>query len=351
MRELGEIRGTTVTAHTLRNRHGVEVTILSYGAILARVVTPDSSGNRGDIVLGYDLDALDSWSQNPPYFGATVGRFANRIAGGTFQLDGETYQLAKNNDPAGIPSSLHGGIEGFDKKHYAVQPFTDGDHSGVKLKAISRDGEEGYPGGVVINIVYRLDDENQLTWTADATSDAPTMINLVNHTYWNLSGDLGSQITDHVAQIESPSYLPTNPGMIPTGEVLPVEYTPLDFTEPTEIGARIDAPFEPLELAKGYDHAYVLPSDYCCRHVAAVFHPGSGRSLEVSTNQPAVHFYTGNYLDDALPGKNGATYSPRCGFCLETENYPDAPNNPNAPSPVLRPGEFYHHETIYKFGW
>lgn len=348
---IGQIRGSDVTAYTLRNRHGVEATVFSYGAILAEIITPDSSGHRADVLLGFDRTAREAWEHNPAYFGGTIGRFANRIAHGHFQLDGKHYHLDQNNDPGGIRSALHGGIIGFDKKHFTAETATTDSSARLSLKMTSRAGEEGYPGTLNLTIVYELDDENQLTWQATATTDAPTVVNIVNHSYWNLSGQLDQSIEDHVAQIEAQSYLPTNAGLIPTGEIFPVEFTPLDFTEPQTIGDRIDAPFEPLELARGYDHAFLLNNAGQLRHCAAVFHPTTGRSLEVATNQPAVHFYTGNWVDDTHPGKNGATYSPRCGFCLETENYPDAPNNPNAPCPILRPGETYHHQTVYKFGW
>jgi aldose 1-epimerase len=336
--------GTEVEIFTLTNKNGLKARVTEYGAILVSMETPDKSGKSADITHGYDT--LDGWLTNTSYFGATVGRFGNRIANGKFTLDGKEYTLATNNDPGGIPCHLHGGIKGFDKVLWSGKPVGE---NGVEFTYVSKDGEEGYPGNLTIKITYSLNDDNELKWEAKATTDAPTVINLVHHSYWNLSGDPTTTINDHLLTLNAPSYLPTDAGLIPTGQIGPVADTPMDFTKPIPIGERLEADFEPLKFGGGYDHAWVLEKGEGLRLAAKLKDPKSGRVMEISTNQPAIQFYGGNFLDGTVTGKRGVKYAHRTALCLETEGFPDAPNKQNFPSSVLRPGETYHHVMIHKF--
>ena len=341
--------GREVKLWTLTNVAGMEAKVTEYGAILVSLKAPDRDGKLADITHGYD--SLEGWLTNSAYFGATVGRFGNRIANGKFTLDGKEYSLVTNNDPGGIPCSLHGGKEGFCKKLWKGEGFTGEAGSGVKLTYTSPDGEEGYPGELSVEVTYTLTEKNELVWEAKATTKAPTVLNIVHHTYWNLSGDPSTSINDHEMTLYADRYLATNAGMTPTGELAPVAGTPLDFLEPTVIGKRIDADHEAIKLAGGYDHAWVLngtPEGSLVR-AARVRDPKTGRTLTLTTNQPAVQFYGGNFLDGTTTGKAGVKYQHRTALCLETENYPDAPNNPKAPSPVLRPGETYYHKMVHTF--
>ena len=341
--------GREVKLWTLTNVAGMEAKVTEYGAILVSLKAPDRDGKFADITHGYD--SLEGWLTNSAYFGATVGRFGNRIANGKFTLDGKEYSLVTNNDPGGIPCSLHGGKEGFCKKLWKGEGFTGETGSGVKLTYTSPDGEEGYPGELSVEVTYTLTEKNELVWEAKATTKAPTVLNIVHHTYWNLSGDPSTSINDHEMTLYADRYLATNAGMTPTGELAPVAGTPLDFLEPTVIGKRIDADHEAIKLAGGYDHAWVLngtPEGSLVR-AARVRDPKTGRTLTLTTNQPAVQFYGGNFLDGTTTGKAGVKYQHRTALCLETENYPDAPNNPKAPSPVLRPGETYYHKMVHTF--
>jgi len=336
--------GREVKIFTLANRNGLEARVTEYGAILVSVKTPDKSGKSADITLGYDT--LDGWLTNTSYFGATVGRFGNRIKDGKFTLDGREYTLATNNDPGGIPCHLHGGVTGFDKVLWSGKPT---DENGVEFTYLSKDGEEGYPGNLSVKVTYSLTDADELIWEATATTDAPTIVNIVHHTYWNLSGDLSASINDHVLTLNAPSYLPTDAGLIPTGEIATVAGTPMDFTTPQPIGVRVDDDFEALKHGGGYDHAWVLEKGTGVRLAARVKDPKTGRVMEVLTDQSAVQFYGGNFLDGTATGKGGVNYAHRTGLCLETEGFPDSPNKPSFPSPVLRPGETYRHVMIHRF--
>ncbi len=336
--------GRGVKIFTLTNKNGLKARVTEYGALLVSVETPDRTGATADLTHGFDT--LEGWFDNGPYFGATVGRFGNRIANGKFSLDGKDYSLATNNDPGGIPCALHGGIKGFDKVLWTGRPTPD---NGVEFSYVSENGEEGFPGKLSVKVTYTLTDDNELKWQAEATTDAPTIVNMVHHTYWNLSGDPTTSINDHVLTLNARHFLPTNAGLIPTGEIAPVTGTPMDFTQPTVIGERVEADFEPLKFGGGYDHCWVLEKGEGVRLAARVKDPKSGRVMELFTDQPAVQFYGANFLDGSLTGKNGVAYTGRTAFCLETEGFPDAPNQPSFPSCVLRPGETYRHVMIHKF--
>lgn len=335
--------GSAVKQFILRNAHGLIARVTEMGACLVSLEVPDREGKQADITLGYQN--FEDWIQNPAYLGATVGRFGNRIKDGRFSLDKKTYQLATNNQPAGIPCHLHGGDKGFDKVHWH------GEISGssVVFRYRSPDGDEGYPGNLDVEIIYTLNDENELIWEARATTDAPTIVNLVQHTYWNLSGDPRSEILDHVLRLEADEFLPTDDGLIPTGEKTSVAETPMDFTVPKRIGDRIHADYRPLHQAGGYDHCWVLRDTGELRFAAEVYEPTSGRRMQVFTNQPAIQFYAGNFLDGSIVGKNSISYGHRSGFCLETENFPDAPNHSAFPNSILRPGDVYQHRMIHRF--
>ena len=339
--------GQRVSLYTLKNANGVEACVTDLGATLVSVRVPDREGVVADILHGFDT-AEEYFANRSTYFGATVGRFGNRIARGQFTLDGKTYQLATNNSPGGKPCHLHGGVEGFDKKLWSVLKSSP---SSITFGTVSPDGEEGYPGTATVEITYSLDDDNALAWEAKATADKPTVINIIHHPYWNLSGDATQPVTDHVLTLHSDRYLPTDAGLIPTGEFASVEGTPMDFREPFAVGARIEDKFSPLELAAGYDHGWILAEGDAdgMKAAARVEHPKSGRVMEISTDQPAIQFYAGNMLDGTARGKGGVAYHRRTALCLETEGFPDAPNHAHFPSTVLRPGETYRHRAVYRF--
>ena len=339
--------GREVNIFTLTNAKGMTARITEYGAILVGLEVPDSKGTKADVTLGYDT--LAGWLKGTSYFGATVGRFGNRIAHGKFTLDGKEYTLATNNSPGGIPCHLHGGIKGFDKVLWKGAPVRKAGARGVALTYTSKDGEEGYPGTLQVKITYWLTDANELVWEAEATTDQPTVINLAHHTYWNLSGDPTKPITDETLMLAADAYLPTDAGLIPTGVLAPVAGTPMDFRTPTTVGARINDAFEALKLGGGYDHCWVLRKGPGVRLAAVVKDPSSGRTMEVLTDQPGVQFYCGNFLNGSAAGKHGVKYQFRTGLCLETEGFPDAPNHPDFPSAVLRPGETYHHTMVCRF--
>jgi aldose 1-epimerase len=336
--------GREVNIYTLTNKNGLKARVMDYGAILVSMEVPDKAGKTADITHGYDT--LDGWLTNTSYFGSSVGRFGNRIKDGKFTLDGKTYTLATNNDPGGIPCHLHGGVKGFDKVLWSSRITSD---NGVEFTYLSKDGEEGYPGNLNVKVTYSLNDENELKWEASATTDAPTVLNLVHHSYWNLSGDPANTINDHELMLAAPNFLPTDIGLIPTGVLAPVAGTPMDFTKPRVIGERVDADTEALKFGGGYDHCWVLEKGTGVRLAARLKHPASGRVMEISTDQPAIQFYGGNFLDGTVAGKGGVKYAKRTALCLESEGFPNSPNEPSFPSPVLRPGQTYQHRMIHKF--
>lgn len=331
--------------YTLTNANGLEAKIASHGGIVMALKTPDRAGRLADIVLGFD--ALEPYFAGTPYFGAIIGRYGNRIANGRFTLDGVTYTLAQNNGT----NALHGGLKGFDKQEWQGEPFADETGSGLRLRYVSPDGEEGFPGTLSVEVVYRLGHDNALHIEYSAVTDKPTIVNLTNHSYFNLSGDRTRPVTDHVMRIDADRYTPVSDKLIPTGELREVDGTPFDFRTPRPIGARIDQADEQLGYGQGYDHNYVLNQSRPGEEIVAakVVEPNSGRTLTVRTTEPGMQFYTGNYLNGKPPGQ-GTTFDRRCGFCLETQHFPDSPNQPDFPSTVLRPGETYRTRTIYGFG-
>ncbi len=334
--------GATITLYTLTNAHGVEADIMNFGGIIVALRVPDRDGNLGDVALGFDT--FEPYADRNPFFGALVGRYGNRIANGQFELDGKTYKLAQNNGQ----NHLHGGPNGFHQKVWSAQPHDDAEPS-LELSLVSPDGEEGYPGNLSVTVVYTLTDQNELKIDYTATTDKATVLNLTNHSYFNLSGN--GDILGHEMQLFASRFIPINDNLIPTGEIRSVEGTPMDFRTPTPIGARIDDDTEQLRNGLGYDHCWVLDKQTgVLAQAAHVYDPASGRTLDVYTTQPGVQFYSGNMLDGSLTGKNGEVYARRTGFCLETQHFPDSPNQPQFPSTVLRPGETYKQMTIFQFG-
>jgi aldose 1-epimerase len=336
--------GEAVEVYTLANANGVTLRALTYGCIVTELQVPDKNGAFDDIVLGFET--LDDYLAGHPYFGAVVGRYCNRIAGGRFALDGAEYRLATNNGP----NHLHGGLRGFDKVIWQGEPFTDDQGVGVAFTYTSRDGEEGYPGTLAIRVTYKLTDANELICGYRATTDRATHVNLTQHSYFNLAGRGAGNILDHEMMINADRFIPVDSTLIPLGELRKVAGTPFDFRKPTAIGARIDQDEEQLKLANGYDHSFVLNrSDDSLVLAARVHEPASGRVMEVHTTEPGVQLYTGNFLDGSLTGKGGCVYSRRQGFCLETQHFPDSPNQPHFPSTVLRPDEEYTSQTMFRF--
>jgi len=345
VREFGKTaKGEPVQLYTLRNSKGLEASITNYGAILVSLRVPDRNGNVADVVLGFD--SLHGYLSEHPYFGAVIGRYGNRIAGGRFVLDGLEYNLARNNGE----NHLHGGIRGFDKAVWRPKELQAGGDSCLEFTYLSEDGEEGYPGNLTATVRYTLTEDNELRLDYYATSDKATVINLTNHSYFNLAGAGNGDILAHRISINADSFTPVDRGLIPTGELRPVAGTPFDFRQPHAIGERIDGKDQQLVYGKGYDHNFVLNGPAgSLRPAARVIEPGSGRVVEVPTTEPGVQFYTGNFLDGTIRGKGGAAYGHRYGFCLETQHFPDSPNQPQFPSVVLRPGAKYQSTTVYKF--
>jgi aldose 1-epimerase len=336
--------GEAVDLFTLSNAQGLEARIISYGGIVISLRVPDRDGRLDDIALGYN--DLAGYLKSTPYFGAIIGRYGNRIAKGRFILDGKTYQLATNN----APNHLHGGLKGFDKVVWKGQSFKNADAAGVIFTRESPDGEEGYPGTVKATVTYTLNNKNELIVDYYATTDKATVINLTHHTYFNLAGEGKRDILDHQMMIAADRFTPIDATSIPTGDLKPVEGTPFDFRNPTAIGSRIGQNDSQLVNGKGYDHNYVINRQGDGLVLAArVTEPTTGRVLEVSTTEPGIQFYTGNFLDGSITGKSGKPYQQRYAFCLEPQHFPDSPNRPNFPSAVLKPGEEYRSKTVFAF--
>ena len=335
--------GRVATLYTLRNARGMQAQITNYGGILTALRVPDKNGVRGDVVLGFAT--LPEYINKSPYFGATVGRFANRIAGGRFSIDGKSYQVAKNNGP----NHLHGGLRGFDKQLWHAKTMMTANGPALELTLFSPAGENSYPGNVNVRLRYTLENNNSLRLNYRAVTDAPTLLNLTHHSYFNLKGAGLGTILDHEVKLNADRYTPIDKTSIPFGELAPVAGTPFDFRTFHTIGERINESNTQLANGQGYDHNFVLNGKRGQMKLAATVREAtSGREMRVYTTEPGIQLYTGNFLD-GLDGKYGRKYPRRSGFCLETQNFPDAPNHPNFPSAVLRPGQTYRQTTVYEF--
>jgi len=336
--------GREIDLYTLTNKNGVEIGIMNYGGTIVSIRVPDRSGKLGDVTLGFD--SIDGYLKGHPFFGALVGRYGNRIAKGRFKLNGVEYKLAANNGE----NHLHGGLQGFDKALWTARDVSEGPLPRLELTYLSKDGEEGYPGNLAVTVVYSLSEANELRVDYSATTDKDTVLNLTNHTYFNLAGAGEGDILGHELTLYADRFTPVDKGLIPTGELRGVEGTPFDFRKATPIGARIEAKDQQLQFGGGYDHNFVLNSGGGALALAArVEEPKTGRVLEVLTTEPGIQFYTGNFLDGTLTGKGGKTYPKRFGLCLETQHFPDSPNQPKFPSTVLKPGGKYQTSTVYRF--
>jgi aldose 1-epimerase len=332
-------QGRKATLFTCTNQRGNRLKLTDYGAHVVSIEVPDRDGKLANVTLGFPT--LAGYLERHPFFGSTVGRYCNRIAAGQVKLDGKTYSLAKNNGP----NHLHGGLEGFNRQMWRAEPVRTADEVGVRFHRVSPDGEEGYPGNLSVTVTYTLSNDNALKIEFAATTDAPTVVNLTNHNYWNLAGAGVGDILDHQLLVAADQYLAADDTLIPTGRLASVKGTPLDFTTPHAIGERIE---QTTGDPSGYDHCFVVrgtPGQL--RLAARVKDPKSGRVMEVLTTQPGIQFYTGNFLDGSA---TGGGYTKHAAFCLETQHYPDAPNHPNFPSTVLRPGEKLHQMTVHRFG-
>ncbi len=336
--------GTPVEIYTLQNANGAEAKIMTYGGIVQSLSMPDKNGKMADVVLGYDN--LQGYIDKTPYFGALIGRYGNRIGGAQFTLEGKTYTLATNNGP----NSLHGGLVGFDKVVWTARPLATTHGPALILTYLSKDGEEGFPGNLLITAIYSLRDDNALELQFTAKTDQPTVVNLTHHSYFNLAGQGNGDILGHVVYINADKTTPVDSTLITTGEFADVTGTPFDFRTPTAVGARINDTNTVLQYGPGYDHNWVVNKPLGQLGLAArVKEPTSGRVMEVWSDEPGVQFYAGNFLDGTITGKGGAVYQIHTGFCLEPQHYPDSPNKPNFPSVVLLPGQTFHNTIIYKF--
>lgn len=336
---------TVVEKYTLKNNNGVEMEVITFGGRITSLKVPNKYGKFENVVLGFN-NLEDYLRPDDPYFGALIGRYGNRIAKGKFSLNGDEYPLAINNGA----NHLHGGVIGFDRVIWEVTPMESENGPSLKLKYLSKDGEEGYPGNLKVTVVYTLTDENTLEVSYEATTDKTTIVNLTQHAYFNLSGDFSKPILDHEITINADNYVPVDDNLIPTGELSDVTNTPFDFRTAKSIGRDIENKNDQLVKGKGFDHCWVLnEQNKGIRWAASAFQTESGRLLEIYTDEPGIQFYTGNFLDGTLPMPNGGTYSHRTGFCLETQHYPDSPNQKDFPSVVLNPGETYKSKTIFKF--
>ncbi|WP_434563431.1 aldose epimerase family protein [Pseudomonas sp. R1-6] len=341
--------GTAVEKYVLRNSNGMEATVITYGGILQSLIVPDKNGMTDDIVLGFD-DVQGYQKNGNVYFGATIGRFGNRLAGGAFELDGKRYQVPQNDKD----NSLHGGPQGFDKRVWKAEPSNDKDSVGVTLTYLSKDGEMGFPGNLKSDVTYSLNDKNELRIDYKATTDKPTVLNLTNHSYFNLAGAGNGDILKQVATLHASRYTPVTAKLIPTGELAPVAGTPMDFTKPTAIGTHIKADHPQLKFAEpkqgGFDFNWVLDAKGDVNKLAAdVQDPKSGRRLQLFTTEPGVQFYTSNFLDGTVKGKQGKVYPHWGAFTLETQHFPDSPNQPDFPTTRLDPGQTYTQAMVLKF--
>jgi aldose 1-epimerase len=339
--------GETVYLYTLKNKTGASVTIMDLGATIISINVPDKDNIIRDITLGFDTP--QAYLDHSLYFGATIGRYANRIAGSSFSLDGKRHTLTCNENT----NQLHGGHAGFDKKRWEAELIYEETYAvALRFTLKSPDGDEGFPGNLVTTVTYSFDDENQLIITFTAKTDAPTIINLTQHGYFNLNGHNSESITNHELMIPARYYTPIRADMIPTGKLAAVNGTPMDFTEPRVIGDFLDSDFEQLRFGGGFDHNWVLNDDHQTNltHAAWLHAPNSGRTLDVYTNQPGIQFYSGNFIEGDTRGKNNTVYNPRSGLCLEAQNFPDSPNQQHFPSSILRPNDTYHKQICYKFG-
>jgi aldose 1-epimerase len=336
--------GQDVSLFALQNASGMKATLTNYGATVISLFAPDRNGNFDDVVFGFPT--LESYLQEHPFFGGTIGRYGNRIGKGRFKLDGVEYKLATNNGE----NHLHGGVKGFHKVVWSAAPVKQDSAVSVKFSYLSKDGEEGYPGNLSCTVTYSLTNNNELKIEYHATTDKATPVNLTHHGYFNLAGQGKEDILNHQLEIFADRFTPVDEGLIPTGELRPVEGTPMDFRQPHAIGERIDSDDEQLQFGHGYDHNWVLNNSNGSLALAArVYESTTGRMMEVWTTEPGLQFYSGNFLDGSLTGKDNQVYKYRYGFCLETQHFPDSPNKPDFPSTILRPGETYSTETIYRF--
>lgn len=334
---------TEIFLYTLKNSLGTTMTITNYGGIIVSLNTEDRNGIFEDVVLGFD--SLSSYVRSNPFFGAIVGRYGNRIAKGKFKLDGQTYNLAVNNGE----NHLHGGIKGFDKVVWKGDNYNTTDAAVLKLTYTSKDLEEGYPGNLQVEVTYSLTNDNEVKIDYKATTDKKTIVNLTNHSYFNLSGNTKNDMLGHTLTLAASKFLPVDKGLIPTGELKDVKGTPFDFTSAEVIGKRIDDSHEQIKIGGGYDHCWVIDSAGTDKPFATVYDTVSGRLMEVYTTEPGVQFYSGNFLNGSVSGKFETVYKKRYGLCLETQHFPDSPNKPSFPTTVLNPGETYTSQTIYKF--
>ena len=340
--------GTPVEQYILRNSHGLQATVITYGATLQSLKVPDRNGKAEDIVLGFDN--VQGYQAGTAYFGATIGRYGNRLANGAFELDGQHYQVPKNDGP----NSLHGGTQGFDKRVWKAEPSKTDDSVGVTLTYLSKDGEMGFPGNMKTEVTYSLTEKNELRIEYKASTDKPTVLNLTNHSYFNLAGAGNGDVLKQLVTLHADHYTPVNDKLIPTGELLAVSGTPMDFTQPTAIGKNIKADHPQLKFAEpkqgGFDFNWALDAEGDVGQLAAdVLDPASGRRLQLYTTEPGVQFYTSNFLDGTVKGKAGKVYPHWGAFTLETQHYPDSPNQSNFPSTRLDPGKTYTQSTLFKF--
>jgi len=333
-----------IDLYTLKNRNGMELKVINYGGRITSLKVPDKEGKLENVVLGFDN--IEDYENENPFFGALIGRYGNRIANGKFSLNNEEYKLATNNGE----NHLHGGVDGFDKVVWTAETIEAPDKSKLKLTYLSEDGEEGYPGNLEVTVVYTLTKDNELEVLYEANTDKATVLNLTQHAYFNLSGDFSKDILDHKVVIDANTFLPVDNTLIPTGEIREVEGTPFDFTSSKKIGRDISEDNEQLKRGEGYDHCWILNGEKGnMRFVASAYDQDSGRFMEIFSEEPAIQFYTGNFLDGTLPMVNGGVYEHRTGLCLETQHYPNSPNQPEFPSTVLNPGDTYKTKTTFKF--